>query len=127
MHRARSRPLSGGCEAETRWNQFVATLGMFVTDKTDGQVVALSNNHVLGALQMMASVNIPNALNQTNTFYTSGFQPTFQYRTTRANDFIGFCKRPVPMGNVDENIVGTNIGITSSDAAILKLSNYVNF
>lgn len=123
-HRVRSRPLSGGCEAENRWSQFVGTLGMFVVDKTDGQVVALSNNHVLGALQMVASVNVPNSLNLSNTYYVSGYQPTGQYRTTRGNDFIGLCKRPVPMGNVDDSVAGSNIGITSSDAAILKLRDY---
>ena len=123
--RQRTRPLMGGTEAETSWGTYVATLGLFVTDKSDGQVVALSNNHVFAASQVHAFYNATNAGGFKNVEPLSAFQPTGYYSTTKSNDFIGRAKRCVVIGNKDYTLATANrINDTSCDAAISSLSSY---
>ena len=118
-NRTKLRPLIGGSESIISWGQYVATLGAFVIDKTDGQVVALSNSHVYGASQLIASLTALNDANSANTVFLSGYQPTGYWRTTPEQDYIGKCKRSVPIGNVDDSPI-----ISSCDAAILELKDY---
>jgi hypothetical protein len=128
-NRIRRRPLMGGIESMTQWGQFVGTLGIFVKDKTDGQVVALSNNHVFANSQVTAELKTPNEQGFTTITKISGYQPTGYWRTNVSNDYIGKCKRAVMVGDVSSSILFDIEGIpvideTSSDAAILELSNY---
>jgi hypothetical protein len=123
--RKRTRPLMGGTEAETSWGIYVATLGLLVTDKSDGQVVALSNNHVFAASQVHAYYDATNGGGFKNIEPLSSFQPTGYYSTTPGNDFIGRAKRCVVIGNKDYTPAGVNyITDTSCDAAISSLSSY---
>jgi hypothetical protein len=129
QNRLRRRVLTGGIEAMTDWGNFVGTLGIFVKDSTDGQVVALSNNHVFANSQVSARLKTPNEQGFTTTLEISGYQPTGYWRTTAENDYIGKCKRSVLIGDIDNTIIG-NIGgypviyLTSCDAAVLSLSSY---
>jgi len=123
--RQRTRPLMGGTESETSWNEYVATLGMFVTDKSDGQVVALSNNHVFAASQVHAFYNATNSDGFKSIEPLSAFQPTGNWATTPGNDFIGRGKKCVVIGNKDYTLASANyITDTSCDAAIASLSSY---
>ena len=129
QNRVSTRPLKGGCEAMTRWGSgYVGTLGLFARDKTDGQIVALSNNHVFADSQVSSDLLAPNESGSTNTLQSSAYQPTGYWRTTAQNDYIGICKRPVLIGDVSPDIVtyfGTSaINETSCDAAVLKLADY---
>lgn len=129
QNRIRTRPLIGGIESMSNWDNFVATLGIFVKDKTDGQIVALSNNHVFANSQVMAFFTTPNDMGKTSTLEISGYQPTGYWNTTPQNDYIGECKRAVMIGDAEPIISGYSgsspvIQLTSCDAAILKLSNY---
>ena len=120
-NRSRLRPLKPGTETMTLWGQYVATLGAFVTDKSDGQIVALSNSHVYAGSQLIASMFKVNDNGDFNTTNLSGYQPTGYWRTTPENDYIGVCKKGVPIGNISSSFPSI---ITSCDAAILKLKNY---
>lgn len=129
QNRLRRRVLSGGIEAMTDWGNFVGTLGLFVKDSTDGQIVALSNNHVFANSQVSAKLKVPNEQGFTTTLDISGYQPTGFWRTTAENDYIGKCKRSVLIGDIDNTIIGSIGGypviyLTSCDAAILSLSSY---
>jgi hypothetical protein len=128
-HRMRRRKLMGGIESATNWGNVVGTLGIFVKDKSDGQVVALSNNHVFANSQVSAILKTPNEQGSTTTLEISGFQPTGYWITTQENDYIGKCKRAAMIGNKNPNIAGyldvtPVISETSCDAAILSLSAY---
>lgn len=134
-NRIRYRPLVGGCSS-INIGGTDATLGIMVRDKSDGQIVALSNNHVYAASQIStasmkaggAAVN--NNLGLINTIELSGRQPgTNGYNsygnTDPAIDYIGKCKRPVVIGNLSPILdVNGYINDTSVDAAILELSSY---
>jgi hypothetical protein len=121
----RRRPLKSGCESINHWGSYVATLGTFVIDKTDGQLVALSNNHVFGDSQVTARYDTVNFNGNSNTTKLSAYQPTGTYKTTASNDYIGMCKRPVVIGDINSDIYSNGyIADTSCDAAIVKLSNY---
>jgi len=129
QNRLRRRVLTGGIETMTDWGNYVATLGIFVKDSTDGQVVALSNNHVFANSQVSAKLKTPNEQGFTTTLDISGYQPTGYWKTTPENDYIGKCKRSVLIGNISNTIIGYQggypiLGITSCDAAILSLSSY---
>lgn len=129
QNRMRTRPLVGGVESMTDWGNFVGTLGILVKDKTDGQIVALSNNHVFANSQVMACFLTPNEMGTTSTLEISGYQPTGILRTTPQNDYIGECKRAVMIGDAEPIIVDYYVNspiiqLTSCDAAILKLSDY---
>jgi hypothetical protein len=129
QNRIRRRPLMGGIETMTDWGNFVGTLGIFVKDKTDGQIVALSNNHIFANSQVTAELKTANEQGFTTTTKISGYQPTGYWRTTQQNDYIGKCKRAVMVGDVSSTILFYSgvvpvLDETSSDAAILELSNY---
>lgn len=129
QHRVRRRTLMGGIETMTNWGNSVGTLGLFVKDRTDGQIVALSNNHVLANSHVAADLETPNEQGFTTTLPISGYQPTGYWRTTPEDDYIGKCKRAVMVGNIDSTIGGYSNGNpilveTSCDAAILELSGY---
>jgi len=128
-NRQRRRPLMGGASS-IYIGGTDATLGLMVTDKTDGQVVALSNCHVYGASQILAYYSNSNGAGFTNTYQISARQPgTNAYNpwgnVTPSVDYIGNCKRAVPIGNKDYTLYfNTYINDTSCDAAILSLSSY---
>jgi hypothetical protein len=129
QHRIRRRELMGGIEAMTDWGNFVGTLGVFVKDKTDGQIVALSNNHVFANSQVSSIFTTPNEQGFTSTLEISAYQPTGYWITTPQNDYIGKCKRATMVGDVNPAIIEYSNGTpvideTSCDAAIVKLNNY---
>jgi hypothetical protein len=123
-NRIKNRPLKAGSESETRWGQFVATLGTFVIDKNDGQIVALSNNHVYANNQVIARYDTANSFGSKNTLSLSAFQPTGAWRTSVSEDKIGTAKIPVVIGNKNSDIVSFYIAETTCDAATVKLDNY---
>jgi len=47
-HRKRHRPIPGGVSVSGPWSRATGTNGMTVIDLTDGELVALSNDHVYG-------------------------------------------------------------------------------
>jgi hypothetical protein len=127
QNRIRRRPIMGGIETMTDWGNYVGTLGLLVKDKTDGQIVALSNNHVYAASQVGVFFNRVNDMGYTNNLTVSGFQPTGFWKTTRENDCIGRAKRAVLIGdkvNYSPGLIGAYIDETSCDAAIVELSGY---
>ena len=104
QHYHKHRPLKGGISSInggfspfTNWGEFFsdATLGIFVRDKRDGQIVALSNNHVYNHSMMMPSVwnkadefyvgamNLGNRNTQNNVLTRGAVQPT---RYTKDSD-----------------------------------------
>ena len=123
------RPLKGGCSSIS-FGGTDATLGIMVRDKTDGQVVALSNNHVYAASQVSAYWNVANEDGFNNTGPISARQPagpTYNPygNSTASVDYIGKCKRSVVIGNINPVLNGFGrISDTSCDAAILELSGY---
>lgn len=119
-NRIRRRHLRSGCEAiagQFAWGNYTGTLGTFVIDKSDGQIVALSNNHVFAESQISSKLY---TTNPTNTQNLSAYQPSGYYKTTKENDYIGKCKRPVVIGNIN---AASNSVITSCDAAIVELKD----
>ena len=88
-HRSRQRTLMGGIEAMTDWGNYVGTLGLFVQDKSDGQIVALSNNHVFANSQVVASLENPNE---------QGFTTTLNTLQKRLLKLIWTCTRVCPRG-----------------------------
>jgi hypothetical protein len=123
-NRMRRRELKSGCETigGENWGRIVGTLGTFVIDKSDGQIVALSNNHVFTDSQLLANIKTNIVTNISNL---SAYQPSGYWRTSIEEDFIGTAKRVVPIGNIDSTeIIGNIIADTSCDAAIVKLKSY---
>lgn len=126
-NRVRTRTLKSGCETiGGNWGSVVGTLGTFVVDKSDGQIVALSNNHVFSNSQISAGIP-SNAV--TNTSNISAYQPSVYWKTTIENDYIGTVKRPVVVGNSDPQLIELFpdvfvVADTSCDAAIVKLKDY---
>ena len=127
QNRVRRRVLMGGIETMTQWGAYTGTLGIFVKDKTDGQIVALSNNHIFANSQVVANLLTPNEQGMSTTIEISAYQPTGFWKTTKDGDYIGKCKRAVLIGNGDPTILGIDAGYpvitdTTCDAAILELS-----
>jgi len=129
-NRIRYRPLVGGISS-INIGSSDATLGLIVRDKSDGQIVALSNSHVYAGSQVSTGViGIPtNELGSNNTFFLSARQPASPAYNSYGNldasiDYVGTCKRPVLIGNIDPSIVGGVVNDTSCDAAIVQLSSY---
>ena len=123
-NRTRRRVLRAGCESiggNNKWGSYVATLGTFVLDKSDRQIVALSNNHVYGESQIRANIT---SNTYTNTSKLSAYQPSGYWKTTIENDYIGVCKRPVVIGNINSAVNYGTIESTSCDASIVALANY---
>lgn len=139
-NRNRTRPLRAGSESFCNWSNdylfggYVATLGTFVIDKNDGQIVALSNNHVFADSQVVAKYYTKNkTLAHTNTKKLSGYQPSAPPYVTWITenyiqipqDYIGTCKVPVVIGNGNPNKdISGAIMETTCDAATLRLSSY---
>ncbi len=127
-NRKKHRPLKGGCSSiGTRGSD--ATLGILVRDKSDGQVVGLSNSHVYAGCQLVSDYfNVANDQRSTNILNISSVQPALScyyggyilpelYTVNtlpedqtffRMNpygslnpyeNFIGMCKRTVLIGN----------------------------
>ena len=127
LNRQKHRPLRGGTSSIHALGSD-ATLGLFVRDKSDGSVVALSNSHVYGVSQVSTRTGFP--LNgggapwmNTNTLAITCIQPaldTFNpygassgdpndpgnradtwatYISGATIDNIGTCKRTVVIGN----------------------------
>lgn len=122
-NRIRRRTLKAGCESiggNNTWGSYVGTLGTFVTDKSDRQIVALSNNHVYGASQVRASITTSS---NTNTSKLSAYQPSGYWKTNIESDYIGTCKRPVVIGNINPSVNQGIVNETSCDAAIVSLKN----
>jgi len=130
----RRRPLKGGASS-IYINGTDATLGLFVRDKSDGQVVAISNCHVYAASNLLGVYQHLNNAGLNNIVSLSARQPgTPPYNpygnTDPTVDCIGSCKRTVPIGDLDYTFYYSTftgnfyINGTSTDAAILKLPSY---
>ena len=123
-NRIRRRVLKAGCESiggVNTWGSFVGTLGTFVLDKSDRQIVALSNNHVFAGSQVAAGITTTSF---TNTSKLSAYQPSGYWKTNIENDYIGGCKRPVVVGNSNRTVTdGWIIANTTCDASIVSLKD----
>jgi hypothetical protein len=128
----RRRPLQGGASS-IYINGTDATLGLFVRDKSDGQVVALSNSHVYAASNLLGVYQHFNDAGFNNIISLSARQPGTPPSNPYGNtnpvvDCIGSCKRTAPIGDLDYTFyyTGANFYIngTSTDAAIVKLPSY---
>lgn len=152
-HRQKHRPLKGGISSIFSAGTD-ATLGLFVRDKKDGQVVALSNAHVYAASQQTSRLRFPynrfvpggkGPRAHSHVLQISAIQPalssynpygqildyTFLDDKNINKDCIGICKRSVVIGNESGDQIpttwqfGTYLFLdTSCDAAILQLSSY---
>ena len=127
-NRKKYRPLKGGVSS-IHFGGTDATLGMLVRDKTDDQIVALSNNHVYAGSQLVADFRMANQGNVTNLYSLSSSQPGgYQYNpyasTNQTMDYIGTCKRAALVGDVNNQPDTSGALVTSCDAAILSLRDY---
>jgi len=127
-NRIRYRPLVGGCSS-INTNGSDATLGLIVRDRTDGQVVALSNSHVYAASQVSTAVStaVNNNRGTINTLTLSGRQPgTNSFNgwgdVDPGIDYIGLCKRPVIIGNLDPT--RDNNGWITTHLSMLQFCSY---
>ena len=125
----KQRPLKGGSSGITIGSGD-ATLGLLVRDKSDGQVVALSNNHVFGGSNLLGVFQHVNDNGGNNILSLSARQPgnppTNYYGSLNpADDYIGDSKRVVPIGDLNyrKNPAGFISG-TSCDACITSLNSY---
>jgi len=121
--RIRQRTIRGGSSSIAKVeNGYVATMGLLVRDKSDGQVVALSNNHVFAG----SSVHPAYTSTYSNVHSLCAIQPAYEAygSVDRASDVIGTCKKFVPVGDEMYTLVGGYVGGTTSDSAILALSTY---
>lgn len=127
------RPLQGGASSVYVGGSD-ATLGLLVRDKSDGQVVALSNNHVYAASNLLGVYQHVNETGSNSILPVSARQPgsptANPYGSSNpADDFIGTSKRAVPIGDINYNKIsggsaaGSIIG-TSCDAAVVSLDSY---
>jgi hypothetical protein len=131
-NRKNYRPLKGGISSIS-FGGTDATLGLLVRDQTDGQIVALSNNHVYGGSCVNALIKNTNEDGYTTVLPISSRQPASishsPYGSSQQADYIGTCKRAVVVG---DNNPATSyfiggipvIADTSCDAAILSLKSY---
>lgn len=101
MHRVSTRPLVGGVsmsngEHDHRYK--VGTLGMLVVDQLDGQIVGLTNNHVLTP-DVFASATGQTTADQYNFQDVSVFQPGLGETSgvKYSEHEIGSVKRVVPL------------------------------
>ena len=126
------RPLKGGASS-IYINGTDATLGLLVRDKSDGQIVAISNSHVYAASNLLGVYQHLNEAGFNNTIPLSSRQPGSPWSNPYGDanpvvDCIGSCKRAVPIGDRDYTFsyYGSDFYIngTSTDAAIIKLPSY---
>jgi hypothetical protein len=121
--RIRQRTIRGGSSSIAKVeNGYVATMGLLVRDKSDGQVVALSNNHVFAG----SSLHPAYTSTYSNVHSLCAIQPAYESygSADRASDVIGTCKKFVPVGDEMFTTIGGYVGGTTSDSAILALSTY---
>ena len=119
--RIRRRTIRGGSSSIAKVDSgYVATMGLLVRDKSDGQIVALSNNHVFAG----SSLHPAYTSTYSNVHSLCAIQPAYEAygSADRASDVIGTCKKFVPVGDETYTLIGGYIGGTTSDSAILSLS-----
>jgi len=125
-NRRRTRPLKGGSSSINSYEGgYVATLGLLARDKSDGQIVAVSNNHVFAGSTLHPSYQSTFS----NVLPLCAIQPAYEnasYRTN--NDYIGTVKKFVPVGDVDytkSTLAGNpHLQYTSCDSAVVSLTSY---
>lgn len=130
-HRKKYRPLVGGISSISYPQSTDATLGLFVRDSTDGQIVALSNSHVYAGshINAAAPTRLQNEEGSTNMQVLSARQPASSsyspFGGTAVQDHIGTCKRAVLIGDINPISTSYNIPAvdTSCDAAIVQLNS----
>ena len=125
-NRRRTRPLKGGSSSISSYESgYVATLGLLARDKSDGQIVAVSNNHVFAG----STVHPSYQSTFSNVLPLCAIQPAYENASYRTNDdFIGTVKKFVPVGDVNytKTILSGNphLQYTSSDSAVVTLTSY---
>ena len=117
-NRQKARPLSGGCSS-IYYGGTDATLGLFVRDKQDKKIVALSNSHVYSRSLLLGEEALGFGA-ENNMLSLSGRQPGSLSNNPYGNadpavDHIGTPKRTSRLSLQNNNKV---------DASILELSSY---
>ena len=106
-HRSKHRPLLGGISS-IHHKSSAATLGLIVTDGSDGSTVLLSNNHVYAASQF-AGTNALSYGSYGNPLPLSTLQPSRGDGGYETSDIVGKFKRAVPFTMVGSNFVDAAI------------------
>lgn len=106
-HRAKHRPLKGGTSS-IYYKGSAATLGLIVSDGTDGSPVLLSNNHVYAASQF-AGTDASAYGNYGNALPLSTIQPSKSDGGDPSTDIVGKFKRVVPLKATGSNFIDAAI------------------
>lgn len=106
-HRAKHRPLKGGTSSIYHKGS-AATLGLIVSDGTDGSPVLLSNNHVYAASQF-AGMDSASYGNYGNALPLSTIQPSKSDGGDPSTDIVGKFKRVVPLKTTGSNFIDAAI------------------
>lgn len=119
QHRMKQRPLIGGVSVgngDQEWRFRVGTLGMMVVDEFDGEIVGLSNNHVLTPNIFNLAVNQPEMYNYKDV---NVYQPSRAESGGRDNrdHQVGKLKRVYPLRNTRDQKYANEI-----DAALFSIN-----
>jgi hypothetical protein len=106
-HRSKHRPLKGGISSIYHRGS-AATLGLIVSDASDGSTVLLSNNHVYAASQFAGTDTIGYG-SYGNPLPLSTIQPSRGDGGDETSDIVGKFKRVVPLTMVSSNFVDAAI------------------
>ena len=106
-HRTKHRPLKGGTSSIYHKGS-AATLGLIVSDGTDGSPVLLSNNHVYAASQF-AGMDSASYGNYGNALPLSTIQPSKSDGGDPSTDIVGKFKRVVPLKTTGSNFIDAAI------------------
>tara|TARA_R110000851_G_scaffold79166_1_gene174459 strand:+ start:7150 stop:10296 length:3147 start_codon:yes stop_codon:yes gene_type:complete len=122
QHRSKLRPLKGGTSSIYHKGS-AATLGLIVSDKSDGSTVLLSNNHVYAASQF-AGTNATLYGSMGNPLPLSTMQPSYTDGGDRSTDIVGKFKRVVPLTMVGNNFVDAAISTIEGVSIEDKVLNF---
>tara|TARA_R110000782_G_C14812995_1_gene413001 strand:+ start:755 stop:3955 length:3201 start_codon:yes stop_codon:yes gene_type:complete len=121
-HRAKHRPLKGGTSSIYHKGS-AATLGLIVSDGTDGSTVLLSNNHVYAASQF-AGTDSSAYGSYGNAFPLSTIQPSKGDGGDPATDIVGKFKRVSPLKTTGDNFVDAAISTVYDTAVSDSVLNF---
>lgn len=106
-HRSKHRPLKGGISSIYHRGS-AATLGLIVSDASDGSTVLLSNNHVYAASQFAGTDTVSYG-SYGNPLPLSTIQPSRGDGGDETSDIVGKFKRVVPLTMISSNFVDAAI------------------